>query len=78
MHIKTTLNYSPNFNPLKRDKKDFLNHITNIIDLLEKNEVPDYNLKCNECSFVLNQKKLENQDQKLYTDIIFNKSVEKI
>ena len=63
------------YSPLKRDTKDFLSHITNIIDLLEKKEVPSYNPNCNECSFVLNQGKLDNTSEKLYTDIIFKKKV---
>ena len=63
------------YSPLKRDEKDFLNHITNIIDLLEKNEVPPYEPGCNECSFVMKQKNLDISDSensnKLYTDVLF-------
>jgi len=47
------------YSSLKRDEKDFMNHITNIIDLLERNEVPDFDPKCNECIFVTRQGQLE-------------------
>ena len=63
------------YSPLKRDEKDFLNHITNIIDLLEENKVPDFNPSCNECSFVIKQNSLGNIDfensNELYTDVLF-------
>ena len=63
------------YSPLKRDEKDFLNHITNIIDLLEENKVPDFNPGCNECLFVMKQNQLsenmtENIKANLYTDFL--------
>ena len=50
-------------------------HITNIIDLLEENKVPDFNPSCNECSFVIKQNSLGNTEfensNELYTDVLF-------
>ena len=63
------------YSPLKRDEKDFLNHITNIMNLLEENKVPDFNPSCNECSFVIKQNNLGNTDfensNELYPDVLF-------
>ena len=43
------------YSALKRNEKDFYNHITNIIDLLEKPTVPERTLKCNFCDFTKKQ-----------------------
>lgn len=43
------------YSPLQRDKEDFFNHITNLIDLLKSDELPDFNQNCNECAFVIKQ-----------------------
>ena len=72
------------YSPLKRDEKDFLNHITTIIDLLEKNDVPEFNQSCNECTFVMKQNQLDGPEgpnspdktnskisNQLYTDVLF-------
>ena len=48
------------YSPLKRDEKDFFNHITNLIDLLEEPNVPEFNESCNYCNFVNKQMQLKN------------------
>ena len=49
------------YSHLQRNEKEFFEHITNLIDLLEKNEIPPLNEKCNDCSFILKQKEIENE-----------------
>ena len=49
------------YSPLQRNEKEFFEHITNLIDLLEKNEIPPLNEKCNDCLFILKQKEIENE-----------------
>ena len=39
------------FVELKRNEKDFKNHITNLIDLLENPKIPPFSDDCNSCQF---------------------------
>ena len=54
-------NHNCNFNmktfysPLKRNKEDFYNHVTKLIDLLEQPNIPEINEACNFCNFVKKQ-----------------------
>ena len=43
------------YSSLKRNIKDFYNHITKIIDTLEKDLPPNFNKDCNECNYYLKQ-----------------------
>ena len=49
------------YSPLTRDEKDFFNHITNLIDLLEQPKIPEFNDDCNYCNFTKKQMLLENE-----------------
>jgi len=51
------------YSPLKRNEKEFFEYITNLIDLLEKNEVPSLNEKCNDCLFIIKQKEILKNEQ---------------
>jgi len=55
-----TLKMKTMYSPLIRNEKDFFAHITNIIDLLERPNPPDFTKNCNFCNFVQKQKELEN------------------
>ena len=46
------------YSPLKRNEKDFYYHITNLIDLLENDRIPNFNDSCNYCKFVKDQNQL--------------------
>ena len=39
------------FVELQRNEKDFKNHITNLIDLLENPKIPPFSDDCNACQF---------------------------
>ena len=43
------------FSPLRRDEKDFFENITQIIDIINQSEVPDFTEDCNDCQFVKQQ-----------------------
>ncbi len=43
------------FSPLKRDEKDFFENITQIIDIINQSDVPDFTEDCNDCQFVKQQ-----------------------
>ena len=43
------------FSPLKRDEKDFFENITQIIDIINQPDVPDFTEDCNDCQFVKQQ-----------------------
>ena len=43
------------FSPLKRDEKDFFENITQIIDIINQPDVPDFKEDCNDCQFVKQQ-----------------------
>ena len=43
------------FSPLKRDEKDFFKNITQIIDIINQSDVPDFTEDCNDCQFVKQQ-----------------------
>ena len=49
--IKLQLSYVP----LERKEGLFMEHITNLIDLLEQDKVPDFDLQCNFCKFTKEQ-----------------------
>ena len=51
------------YSSLKRNEKEFFEHITNLIDLLEENKLPPLNPNCNDCLFILNQKDLINENK---------------
>ena len=46
------------YSPLKRNEEDFFKHITNLINFLEQEKVPDFNSNCNYCKFVQEQSNL--------------------
>ena len=52
--LKMQMSYSP----LKRNEEDFFKHITNLINFLEQEKVPDFNSNCNYCKFVQEQSNL--------------------
>ena len=43
------------YSPLKRNEKDFFRHITDLINLLEQKEIPNFGSNCNYCKFVQGQ-----------------------
>ena len=43
------------FSPLKRNEKDFFKNITQIIDIINQSDVPDFTEDCNDCQFVKQQ-----------------------
>ena len=43
------------FSPLRRDEKDFFENITQIIDIINQSEAPDFTEDCNDCQFVKQQ-----------------------
>ena len=43
--------FNVSFSPLKRDEKDFYNHITKLIDLIEKTNPPEFSEDCSLCQF---------------------------
>lgn len=45
------MKFNVSFSPLKRDEKDFYNHITKLIDLIEKINPPEFSDDCSLCQF---------------------------
>ena len=45
------MKFKVSFSPLKRDEKDFYNHITKLIDLIESPNTPEYSDDCSACQF---------------------------
>ena len=43
------------FSPLKRDEKNFFENVTQIIDIINQSNVPDFTEDCNDCQFVKQQ-----------------------
>lgn len=45
------MKFDVSFSPLKRDEKDFYDHITKLIDLIEKPNPPEFSDDCSLCQF---------------------------
>jgi len=45
------MKFDVSFSPLKRDEKDFYDHITKLIDLIEKPDPPEFSEDCSLCQF---------------------------
>jgi hypothetical protein len=45
------MKFDVSFSPLKRDEKDFYDHITKLIDLIEKPDSPEFSDDCSLCQF---------------------------
>ena len=45
------MKFDVSFSPLKRDEKDFYDHITKLIDLIEKPDPPEFSDDCSLCQF---------------------------
>ena len=52
------INLEMSYSKLEMDESKFYKKITSIIDLLSQRELPEFNNKCSDCTFVKEQIKL--------------------